>query len=93
MDRRIYTDELAALIVADGGGLYRPSNGTEGNMFMDLWCNYCKREIAYQEERDPPCAIMLGTFVFDVRDPEYPKEWCYTEDGQPCCTAFEQVED
>lgn len=29
------------------------------------------------------------TFMpFDVADDEYPKEWIYGQDGQPCCTAF-----
>lgn len=25
---------------------------------------------------------------YDISDAEYPKEWCYGEDGEPTCTKF-----
>jgi hypothetical protein len=25
---------------------------------------------------------------YDVKDPEYPREWCYDESGKPTCTAW-----
>ena len=34
------------------------------------------------------CPIIGDTLCFDVSDPMYPPEWCYGEDGAPCCTAF-----
>ena len=34
-------------------------------------------------EIDPQCAG-----VWAPEDPEYPQEWQYDAQGQPCCTAF-----
>jgi hypothetical protein len=69
---------------------YRPSNGTEGEMFMSDWCFRCERD------KDGDCDILARTLAFNVDDPRYPKEWVCkwapADDGFPLpiprCTAF-----
>jgi hypothetical protein len=68
------------------GDKYRPSNGTEGMMFMDDFCNCCEMD----NGRDICCRIMMLTMVYDLNDPEYPPEWQYDENGEPVCTAFKK---
>jgi hypothetical protein len=65
---------------------YRPSNGTEGECFMDAFCfNGCKHET---EER--PCKILGATMAYDITHPNYPKEWVCEDDlSRPRCTAFQ----
>ncbi len=69
---------------------YRPSNGTQGADFEDQWCSQCARDAAFRDNPDSGdgCPIVAATFVYDITDPEYPKEWVYGRDGQPKCTAF-----
>ena len=74
------------------GKPYRPGSGTEGMAFDDAWCAYCARDAAFRtnEYVDPElgCKILADTFVYEITDPEYPKEWIYGGDGRPRCTAF-----
>lgn len=65
---------------------YRPSNGTEGDMFMAAWCERC----AMMDHDDPEetCMIQLRALAHSIDDPEYPAEWQYTDGGVPQCTAF-----
>lgn len=72
------------------GQPYRPGSGTEGMAFDDLWCEHCARDAEWREDPDAAdgCQILSDTFVYDVDDPNYPKEWVYGRDGRPCCTAF-----
>lgn len=58
---------------------YRPSNGTEGAIFEERWCQRCARE---DVDKDDLCDIH-GNALFG--DP--PTEWVY-KDGKPTCTAF-----
>ena len=37
------------------------------------------------------CLIVGATFAYTIEDAQYPKEWQYAQDGQPCCTAFVRV--
>lgn len=64
---------------------YRPSNGTEGDIFTARFCAKCTK-------REPvgsgPCKIEMYAMVCYVNDPDYPKEWRYV-DGKPTCTAFD----
>lgn len=67
---------------------YRPANGTEGMLFDDAWCSRCQHE---SEER--PCDILSRSFLFTLRDQQYPVEWIqddvpYPHDTNPRCTAF-----
>lgn len=91
-DRRIYPDDLAARIKP--GKPYCPSNGTEGDMFYELWCADCTKDADFLESVDNQgCEVLSKSMLFDVKDDEYPKEWTHDENGQPCCTAFEEVVD
>lgn len=70
---------------------YRPSNGTEGADFQDRWCCRCERDAKFSEDYpELGCQILANTFVYEVDDPRYPKEWV-VKDGSPCCTAFVQL--
>ncbi len=76
---------------------YRPSNGTEGDFFMDAWCRHCARDKAMSEGMDLDdcddndfCRILNDTQRYGVDHPKYPIEWQY-KDGQPICTAFIQA--
>ena len=64
------------------GKPYRPSNGTEGDVFMEMFCYRCKH---YDD-----CEIIVKTMAFEKDDPEYPKEWKFDAEGCPTCTAFEE---
>jgi len=94
-DRGLYTDEHAKLNMADSiGKPYRPSNGSEGEMFSDRYCADCKRDAEFQKDPfgdAPGCSIIAMTMALDVDDEGYPKEWVYGADGQPTCTAFDEV--
>ena len=63
---------------------YRPSNGTEGEMFMDEFCFQCKFDI------NEDCEILADTFCYNINDPEYPEEWTYDKNNNPICTKFEK---
>lgn len=71
------------------GESFRPSNGTEGMIFMEHFCEQCIHE-NYNPETDcgKKCEILTATMVFDQRDKEYPKEWQYDSEGWPVCTAW-----
>ena len=100
MTTAIYPHSLADMLKHRAGEKYRPSNGTEGECFFAAWCFNCQRDKAMREGVDieecddnERCDIIANTFAYDVEDPEYPVEWQYGKDGQPCCTAFVQAGD
>jgi len=66
---------------------YRPSNGTEGMIFLDKFCDHCMHD---DPDNEIYCEIIEKTMMFDVDDKGYPTEWRYGEDGQPICTKFKQ---
>jgi hypothetical protein len=65
---------------------YRPSNGTEGMLFYEEWCESCEKQGCIEE--GPHCEIMNRTLEHDREDEMYPDEWCYDEQGVACCTAY-----
>lgn len=67
---------------------YRPSNGTEGAIFMAHFCDRCERDRAYREGHGDSCPIVANTMVYSADAPEYPQEWVEDENGSRC-TAFE----
>lgn len=71
---------------------YRPSNGTEGEGFMEEHCHQCLHERwthRQKEDRDEDkCPIIFLAMSYGVNDPEYPREWTYDTKGQPMCTKF-----
>lgn len=66
---------------------YRPSDGTEGALFMAKFCAACSRE--------DTCQIWVTTMFLDADDPDYPPEWV-TSDHKTSpprtarCTAFKR---
>jgi len=69
---------------------YRPSNGTEGECFQGAWCSVCEHDRLFREDEKDPCSILGKTFIYNVSDDQYPKEWCYDDNGNAVCTAFVQ---
>lgn len=68
---------------------YRPSNGTEGEIFMEQWCAKCERDRAHREDWSfDGCPIIVDASALPITDPDYPKEWQYGREGAPICTAF-----
>lgn len=66
---------------------YRPSNGTEGDYFMEDFCFQCAKD----NGEDLLCDILADTFCYDVDHRLYPKQWVQEDDyTNPRCTAFEQ---
>jgi hypothetical protein len=68
---------------------YEPSNGTEGEMFMEKHCYHCKNElfIHTSNESHHKCDILTRALAWAKNEPEYPTEWVYKE-NQPTCTTF-----
>jgi hypothetical protein len=95
MSKKIYPADFAAMLVKCAGEKYRPSNGTEGDLFFASWCAECERDkvlcnqIDFDDAPDGDLCPIIGlSFLHNVEDAEYPQEWQYGKDGQPCCTAF-----
>ena len=90
----IYPKDWADLCIKRAGQPYQPSNGTEGECFHSSWCCQCARDKAMSEGKpieecdDNEKCSSLGRSCYKLTDPDYPKEWQYGKDGQPCCTAF-----
>lgn len=66
----------------DDGVLYRPGNGTEGELWEDDWCSKCEHD----SHEDKVCPIhkvgLLG---------QAPEEWLWF-DGKPVCKGFEYTQ-
>lgn len=67
------------------GELYRPSNGTEGDLFQEGWCYHCKRDIPFQIDPDSHdgCEILAAAYRG-----EKVIQWVF-KDRQPICTEFD----
>lgn len=100
MSRNIFPAGLASMFAASSvGKKFRPSNGTEGELFIAAWCHNCKKDSFANESCDSEhchdqetCQIIGDTMLFDVEDEGYPSEWTYGTDGQPRCTAFISID-
>jgi len=68
---------------------YRPSNGTEGDIFESQWCEHCTRDAAFRSdpERNDGCPILAAVYALNIDEPGYPKEWIEDSKG-PRCTAY-----
>lgn len=72
-----------------GPRLYRPANAEDGESFVYLYCDRCRRDAAHRRDQDEPgCEILGRTMYLKTEDPEYPVEWLETKNGA-VCTAFE----
>lgn len=96
MSRGIYPIAWAQMNRERAGQKYRPSNATEGDVFMEAFCNQCVREREARREGDPMymdgsdlCDILTRTLLNFENEEDYPNEWQYGVDGQPTCTAFQ----
>lgn len=71
---------------------YRPSNGTEGDVFRADWCDKCERDRENRETGAGGCPIIVYTMAYELTDPKYPKEWRRRADATEYpgaeCTAF-----
>ena len=73
---------------------FRPSNGTEGDIFHGQYCTYCRANAG-----EDGCDIELRAMANDIDDPEYPKEWirewrdALNWWGAPLCTAYVSIND
>jgi len=85
----IHVDSMAERMKERAGESYRPSNGTEGEIFMSAFCSKCKHDNLDPKTYSGGCEIIGLTMAFDTNDAEYPREWIIDSDGQPTCTAFE----
>lgn len=78
------------------GRPFRPSNGTEGDIFMDSFCFNCIHERwthRQNEDRDEDkCEIMSRSLLYDANDDRYPKEWVYNEEGWPVCAKWKKFD-
>ena len=99
MNKGIYPPKLASMLVHRAGEKYRPSNGTEGDIFQSAFCEHCKRDkvlngTVSMEDADGEdyCGIIAETMARDKDDPKYPQEWQIGADGQPCCIAFTEMD-
>ncbi|ACL58508.1 hypothetical protein [Methylobacterium nodulans] len=79
--RAIYPPEHASRLSDRAGEPYRPSNGTEGDIFAAAWCSDCRKR--------PRCRIPLRAMAHDISERGYPHQWRYGGDGQPICTAHD----
>src|SRR5689334_13679238 len=73
-----------------GNKKYRPSNGTEGMVFIECHCMECLHG-KYEHTgdlKDKTYEIIYRSFLYDIKDKEYPEEWVYDDSGRPTCTAF-----
>lgn len=71
------------------GELFRPSNGSSGEVFMSCWCDNCKHDDGSRSL----CDLIWLSMAFKTTAAEYPREWVYNANGAPTCTKFEKRED
>lgn len=71
------------------GERYMPSNGTDGQCFIEEWCCNCQRDRSLRDgveldecDDDEKCEIVAASF----RDEAV--EWRELEDGRCICVAF-----
>ncbi len=73
------------------GKPFRPSNGTEGDIFCDNYCFQCIHErwahFMDEDNEEDKCEIYSRMMLFDIKDPEYPAELIYMN-KKPTCTNY-----
>lgn len=71
---------------------YRPSNGTEGEGFLDRFCHECARDGYTDAHPERGCQILARSLAHQIGEPGYPREWVRRADdviGRSArCTAF-----
>ena len=66
---------------------YRPSNGTEGECFIDTYCMNCIN-CDPNPDGKKQCEILCASLWFNINEEGYPKEWIYNEQNKPTCTSW-----
>ena len=82
-----FTAKTATIIEVDK---YCPSNGTEGMIFLDKFCDRCQRQP--EDPDDGGCEILMRTMIYNVDDDKFPSEWHYDFDEKPTCSKFMERE-
>lgn len=70
------------------GKPFQPSNGTEGIMFCEAFCDRCAMQHPNSDDPEKQCLILLSTMIHSPGDKEYPFEWKYNAEGWPVCTSW-----
>ena len=71
---------------------YLPSNGTEGEIFMENHCYLCVWW--HGDGEDGGCPIQDATHQVEIDDPFYPSQWVQNDDGTGAqCLSFIRNED
>lgn len=68
---------------------FRPSNGAEGDMFMERNCANCVHE---SDSSGEWCDILARSMAYEIDDPRYPERWQCADKFDPrtwVCTAKE----
>lgn len=65
---------------------YMPSNGTEGEWFLSIWCKNCQKDTLIRGGKKQ-CSILTKSLIG-----EQPKQWMYLRDV-PACTSFKHIKD
>jgi hypothetical protein len=84
----MYTDEMAKELKKSAGKKWRPANGTEGDMFEEMYCEKCQ----HSKKSGEVCDILTYSFFFDIDRENYPKELQIGNDGQPTCIEFKNID-
>lgn len=69
---------------------FRPSNGSEGDMFMERNCFQCAQDEGGNGVRGVRCSLIAASMAYDKDDPRYPAEWVAEDVLDPrtwVCTA------
>jgi hypothetical protein len=91
-DRKLFDAATAeAMKALPARSPYRPSNGTEGEVFYENWCADCRCDAAFRADPDNArgCPIWACSMAFRVDDESYPRELYIDGDGQPRCAAHQ----
>ena len=67
---------------------YKPSNGTEGIIFQEQFCDRCLHNQDIDDECGVGCPILIATFFASIGAPSYPNQWVEDDNGSnPRCLA------
>lgn len=54
---------------------FRPSNGAEGDMFMERNCFQCVKDEGGKGVTGVRCSLIAASMAYEKDDPRYPVEW------------------
>ena len=70
---------------------YQPSNGMEGDIFINEFCKNCKNELFIHTggEKHIKCKILTDSLSLDINDEKYPLELIKDENGIGKCSKYD----